>query len=251
MPFTLAHPVAILPLVKSRYFHFPALFIGSMSPDFIYFLAGKPVHGGHQIFASAGLNLTLCALFYFLYQYSVAPILRLYLPQRLAVQFPIYRLQYGKSKLESALIFLYSAWLGMLSHIMLDAFTHPTGYFVQHYALLQQVYLLPIYKWLQYAGGVLGLSLILLFWLWLARKYPAPKSKKHLKQKLRYWLAVGLLSLGLFGMWQYLAFRPWYFYAEWIIRAIDCLILALVCINLSLKIIWKMQRKNAEKRGAL
>lgn len=33
MPFTLAHPAIILP-VSRRYFHFPALVLGSMSPDF-------------------------------------------------------------------------------------------------------------------------------------------------------------------------------------------------------------------------
>ncbi|MDF2679050.1 MAG: hypothetical protein K0R47_240 [Brevibacillus sp.] len=37
MPFTFAHPAIVLPLRESRSFHFPALIIGSMAPDFEYF----------------------------------------------------------------------------------------------------------------------------------------------------------------------------------------------------------------------
>ncbi|MBG86149.1 MAG: hypothetical protein CMO80_04530 [Verrucomicrobiales bacterium] len=37
MPFTLAHPLAVIPLARTRLV-FSALVIGSMSPDFEYFL---------------------------------------------------------------------------------------------------------------------------------------------------------------------------------------------------------------------
>ena len=49
MPFTLAHPVAVLPFSRCRYCHFPALVIGSLSPDFVYFLHGRAVSGGHGL----------------------------------------------------------------------------------------------------------------------------------------------------------------------------------------------------------
>ena len=49
MPFTLAHPIAVLPFSRCRYCHFPALVIGSLSPDFVYFLHGRAVSGGHGL----------------------------------------------------------------------------------------------------------------------------------------------------------------------------------------------------------
>lgn len=44
MPLTFAHPAAILPFSRqSKYIHFSALVLGSMAPDFEYFLRGRPV----------------------------------------------------------------------------------------------------------------------------------------------------------------------------------------------------------------
>ncbi|WP_255593050.1 DUF4184 family protein [Eikenella sp. Marseille-P7795] len=49
--------------------------------------------------------------------------------------------------------FVLSALFGMATHLLLDAFTHPTGWFVQHFTLLRQpVLALPLFKWLQYGG---------------------------------------------------------------------------------------------------
>ncbi|WP_245636533.1 DUF4184 family protein [Eikenella longinqua] len=62
MPFTLAHPVAVLPLARCRRCHFPALVIGSLSPDFVYFLHGRAVAGGHGLADMLWPNLALCAL---------------------------------------------------------------------------------------------------------------------------------------------------------------------------------------------
>lgn len=54
MPFTLAHPAAVLPFWRSR-LHFPALLLGSVAPDFGYFLAGRPVSGaGHTLWGCGG-----------------------------------------------------------------------------------------------------------------------------------------------------------------------------------------------------
>lgn len=48
MPFTLAHPAVVLPL-RHRLLHQEALIIGSMSPDFLYFLYGQASQSfGHR-----------------------------------------------------------------------------------------------------------------------------------------------------------------------------------------------------------
>ena len=42
MPWTFAHPVAVLPLRRfcPRYLHFPSLIVGALTPDFGYYIAG-------------------------------------------------------------------------------------------------------------------------------------------------------------------------------------------------------------------
>ena len=90
----------------------------------------------------------------------------------------------------------------MITHLFLDAFTHPTGWFVQHFAPLQQPLLaLPTYKWLQYGGGVFGLGGCLLFALHAARHRPH-RSAKTAWQKSRFWAACALLTLCGWAFWQ-------------------------------------------------
>lgn len=85
MPFTLAHPAAVLPLARSR-LHFPALMLGSMAPDFIYFLYGRPVNGyGHTLVGCVLLNLPLVVLLYAIYRYAVADVFWRHVPDGLRV----------------------------------------------------------------------------------------------------------------------------------------------------------------------
>jgi hypothetical protein len=60
MPFTFAHPAIILPLYKKPHlFSMTALIIGSMVPDFEYFL---------KVAVKSALNHSLAGIFYLIYQ---------------------------------------------------------------------------------------------------------------------------------------------------------------------------------------
>jgi hypothetical protein len=62
MPFTFAHPVVVLPLGKiwGKLFSLTGLVLGSMAPDFIYFIHFRPDSGyGHCIQGFFLLNLPL------------------------------------------------------------------------------------------------------------------------------------------------------------------------------------------------
>ena len=233
MPFTLAHPMAVLPFPRNRYFHFPALVLGSMSPDFIYFLSGKATQGGHQLFYSEWLNLPLCLLLFGIYRLLERAI-KDYSPSFITSQVPQ---RYFQQPLIWLVAFIYSAWLGMASHILLDNFTHQTGYFVVQYPFLQKIYFsLPLYKWLQYTGGILGL-LIIFFYQWrMARKYPYP-SPKTAKQKWGFWLIQ--LSLTLLGLaiWHQLSAIQFNQYATLVIRFIDCWLISLCLLCSTIKIL--------------
>ena len=127
--------------------------------------------------------------------------------------------------------FVFSALFGMITHLFLDAFTHPTGWFVQHFAPLQQPLLaLPAYKWLQYGCGVFGLGGCLLFALHSARLRPH-RSAKTARQKSRFWAACALLTLCGWALWQTAAPIPLAHAATQTIRLIDCAVLgfSLLC----------------------
>lgn len=72
MPFTFAHPAAILPFTKrnSSYISVTALILGSMAPDFEYFLHFRP-YGviGHTWLGFLYLNLPLVFLLAYMYHY--------------------------------------------------------------------------------------------------------------------------------------------------------------------------------------
>lgn len=224
MPFTFAHPITVLPLVNKRYFHFPAAVLGAMSPDFTYFLFTKRIEVGHTIFSSEWFNLPLVVLAYFIYRTLLAAQFRSFLPDVLNARYPHYRV---KNKLLNGIIFFYSAWLGMVTHIALDHLTHEHGYFVQQLPWLETQFYLSLYKWLQHGGSIIGLSVIFIFQMKMAEKYPYV-SEKTASQKWCYWIGILLCTLLVFGMWAYLEPIIWTEYAVPIIRIIDSLVIVLI-----------------------
>lgn len=226
MPFTLAHPAIIFPLSRC-YFCFPGLVLGAMSPDFIYYLSGKPADGGHTVFQSEWLNLPLCLLFYAIYLTVLKTPLWANLPQRFSHKLPETRpLPYWKW----LMIFLFSTWIGMLSHIFLDNFTHSTGYFVQILPFLQKEIYIPIYKWLQYVGSAMGLIAIGTYLRIMARRYPHPQIRT-VRQKQRFWMMVLLLSNLAFICWNIISPVALKQTGILIIRSIDCLCIVLCLIG--------------------
>ncbi|MEL7228106.1 MAG: DUF4184 family protein, partial [Cyanobacteria bacterium J06576_12] len=166
MPFTLAHPIAALPLWwgSQRRLDLTALMIGATIPDISYFIALQPVANiGHQfsgIFLE-GIPSAFALLLigkYVLWQ----PVMQL-LPRAIAQRFPR-RCPYRILPVSRLLMITLSIALGAATHIVWDNFTHYRGWGVNRIGLLShEVLNLPIYKWLQHSGGLIGFALILLF----------------------------------------------------------------------------------------
>ncbi|WP_342648417.1 DUF4184 family protein [Mucilaginibacter sp. CSA2-8R] len=170
MPFTFAHPAIVLPLIKisRRWLSLTALVVGSMTPDFDYFLRlrVKSVYS----YTLAGLlwfDLPLGVLLTVLYLVCVKGKLLSALPQYL------YRDYDGRSRdtpltvlsVEYVAVICYSVLLGAASHLFWDAFTHPHGYFVDHILWLNKTiaignFKIQYYKLLQHASTAVGLSII-------------------------------------------------------------------------------------------
>ena len=172
MPFPLAHPAAVLPLRRwcPRYLSFPALIIGSLTPDLGYAferfdLAGfshRPLAGTFGFCLPAGLVLVLG--FYLVR----LPLVRL-LPGRYRAAF----LPLCQQAVASPLAIIISLLLGALTHQGLDALTHPQFWLVRYIpALFRPAPVIGLHRFLLcqvlYAGctfgGVAWLALAYLRW---------------------------------------------------------------------------------------
>lgn len=197
MPFTLAHPAAVLPMIrKQNKWLFPtALVLGTMAPDFEYFIHLKPYSTiGHQLTGFFQINLPFCLLLYCLWEYFMRkPFIRL-LPNVLSHRLtPLLQAKNRLNSLRQLIVFSYSALLGMFTHVFWDSFTHDGGYFVTRIAGLNSKWFnIPVYKYLQHGSTLLGFAAIALFVTCLkSQKTPSLFS---FKQKVRFYAGTCLLS---------------------------------------------------------
>ena len=173
MPFTFSHPAAILPL--KRFFlqplGFPALLLGSISPDFGYYTHNfKLASQAHTLIGGITICLPTTVLLLAIYPLLVRPIFFI---------IPAPHRQYCTSSHSAGLVpkikdlpFLAVAiLLGAWSHIIWDSFTHQSGLFVQYIPFLQQDLLfidrekLYFYQVLQQASTAIGGAILLwVYW---------------------------------------------------------------------------------------
>jgi hypothetical protein len=166
LPYTISHIAAVLPLKKAspKYFSFPALAVGSLSPDFAYML---------HSYGFAGLSHSLVGIATFCAPLSLLLLGVLYvLRQGFAKWLGLPRsyfdpdVKFSELLRQRWLIFLISIVVGAMTHIVWDAFTHSGGYFVKMFpdvfsqAITIGFVKLRMFKWLQYGCSLLGLFAI-------------------------------------------------------------------------------------------
>ncbi len=180
MPFTLAHPAAILPLYQrlNRPGVMSALVIGSMSPDFAYWLPLAIYRDdSHTLSALFWFCLPAGLLAFWLYHTLLKRPLVALLPRaittRLLPQPPI------RWRLHDAVPILIALVIGAMTHIVWDAFTHHdtpvTRFlpFLETPVLSEGGYTLRIYKVLQHGSTLLGMGALALYcWRWYQRTPP-------------------------------------------------------------------------------
>lgn len=237
MPLTFAHPAVILPFSRnSKYINFLALVLGSMSPDFEYFLRGKPYGGiGHTFEGFVVLNLPIVLIVYLLYSTYVHRTLFTHLPTVLQ---DTYSTKPNSTNLLKGIVFLYSALFGMLTHIVWDSFTHLNGFMVKNFSMLSNTiqvfdYNLPVFKILQHGGTLVGLFAILLYmYIRTARYGRNEKATTSPKQKVIYWISIALLSMLLFCLWYLSSPVSITLYGAIVVRLIDSVLISLLLVSL-------------------
>jgi hypothetical protein len=201
MPFTFAHPAIILPFAKLNHksISLSALVIGSMTPDFEYFLkmklSGRYSHSIEGIFL---MDLPIAILIAFIFHLLVkAPLINnspAYFKRRL-VDLRDFRLLHYLG--QHYFGFLICLLIGIASHIFWDGFTHAHGHAVKQFDFLSVRVInevkLPLFRYLQHASTLVGFIVIALF-------FHRMKSSEHSSESIsiRYWMIVSMVSLSCF-----------------------------------------------------
>lgn len=168
-----------------------------MAPDFEYFLKMRmeKVHG-HSISGLFYFDLPLTILLAFAFHLFVRDALIMNLPELLKkrlVQFVgLDWISWVKKKWY---VLVYSALIGVFSHIFWDAFTHTNGYFVRHIPFLQgstEVFgvWIKIADLAQMLSTIFGGIFILLVLVWPMKQ---EVSNNVLRRKITYWILVGTI----------------------------------------------------------
>jgi hypothetical protein len=198
MPFTFSHPAAILPakFFPERWISMTALVIGSITPDFEYFIRMKN-YGiyGHTWIGILWFDLPLGFLLTFVYHRFVRDGLIDNLPQFLRNRLFRFKtvdwLTYVKKHFIQVLLCLI---IGSATHVAWDGFTHRAGYFVEMIPWLNlntEVFGVQHVRFyiLQNISSLIGMVLVVIAVLRI------PKSADTGKRKIiKYWLVVVIIA---------------------------------------------------------
>lgn len=210
MPFTLAHPLAVVPLRRLP-LPFAALVIGAMSPDFEYFLRlRQDSHVSHSatgimlFCVPAGLVvLLLWELRLKRFVISLFPAAGHARLGRFAESVPL-----DPSFLVRSLVAIA---IGAATHVIWDSFTHPWGWPVREFDWLRAPFAgQPAYKWLQHGGSLGGVAALGGF-AWLRyRALPAGDWESPLtgRQRIGFLLVMAIGSLAAAVVTAGLRFPP-------------------------------------------
>jgi hypothetical protein len=175
MPFTLAHPAAILPLARTRLV-FSALVIGSMAPDFPYLLAlSTRAQFGHTLPGVFTFCLPAGLIVYWLFHRHLKAPLLACLPPSHQVCLREAASALAWSQPSVLLLVAVSVIIGAFTHIAWDSCTHANGWTVQHVPALQAVLLhktggdLKVFKVLQHGSSIVGLAVLAGYYRWWCR----------------------------------------------------------------------------------
>lgn len=198
MPFTFSHPALVFPFAyfPQKYFSWTGLIIGSMTPDFEYFIRMRILSiYSHTFSGLFWFDLPLGIAFAFIFHNVIKKPLFDNLPNFFQVRFAKYRkLRWNRHFKYHSVIVVVSILIGAASHILWDSFTHSTGFFAQLIPFLsseiplfnQQI---PIHKILQHVSTLIGGLIVLITLLRLP-----PQTKKTRTVNKRYWLLFLLIT---------------------------------------------------------
>lgn len=205
MPFTLAHPAAVLPFLRKPFIPI-ALVAGAIAPDLPYFamvsstsnawyapmLNGANSHDFAQIL-TVGLPLALAVAGFL---WLVAAPLRWAAPDGWVPAKPAPpKFRTGSARI--ALWLFYSLMLGLVTHLAWDSLTHHDGWVVLRLPFLGTELLggYPIYRLLQHLSSLAGLLVMFLWYLKRVGSTPVATQERRTRGGALRAALVGLVLL--------------------------------------------------------
>jgi hypothetical protein len=176
MPFTLAHPAAVLPLRGRARLRMAPLIIGAMTPDLPYYVPARFGHLGPETHTAVGAFTTCLLLGY-------AALLAVFVLRRPLTALLSARTRWLCLRALAPFAARPVEWafagvailVGVWTHLLWDSFTHSDGWAVRRVAALSAPvsfgsYSAELCHVLQYLSSALGLALL----TWWYRRLPVP-----------------------------------------------------------------------------
>lgn len=171
MPFTISHAAAAIPFRRTRLL-LSALIVGTMAPDFEYFIHGRLIgrlsHNLQGAFEFClPVSLIVLAVFHWILKRPVVALLPRSVQQRIVFH------EFHFWPLSRLFLIVLSILIGIATHLAWDNFTHSGRWAVEHITWFQQTttlfgYSLVNYKVAQDVSTLLGLALLT---AWFAHWY--------------------------------------------------------------------------------
>ena len=196
MPLTFCHPAIILPLhkISPNRISLTGLISGSMAPDFEYFTHMQMVKThGHDLDAMIWFTLPISIILAVLYQGLIKVPLITHAPHWFSTRLSIYNsISWFKWVKRYWYVLIYSALIGIFSHISWDSFTHSTGIFkfvlpITHTQIHIGNDTIQVFRILQHLSTLLGGIYILFF---ISRHQIIKSPYKPILQKVLFWSIV-------------------------------------------------------------
>ncbi|PWD50553.1 DUF4184 domain-containing protein [Serinibacter arcticus] len=176
MPFTVSHAVVAIPLRRTA-LPASAVAVGAMTPDLRLFVPVAPLYEITHSLAWLPVTTALAGLVWACWRFLVAPAASDLSPVALASRYPAASHHPGRTRTTTAAtaaspvarlaLTVAALALGVLTHVVWDAFTHHGRWGVDAVGwLTTRVGGTSLYTWLQDGSSVLGLVVIA---IWFAR----------------------------------------------------------------------------------
>jgi len=237
MPFTFSHPAAVLPLryLAKHWLSLTGLVVGSMVPDFEYFIRMKiESKYSHTLAGLFWFDLPLGLLLMLIYNAFVKDSLIDHLPTALNRRFSDFKTA-SKPKLKYYLpIVVISILIGAATHIFWDGFTHPDGCFVLSiHKLRHHIFVaghsFQLYNILQQISSFIGALVILAVILRLPLH-----QKTRATNIFYYWLLVFAIALIVVTI-RMLTGLSWARYGDVIVTSISGLLIGLLITSILIR----------------
>ncbi len=199
MPFTFSHPAAIIPakILPRRWISLTALVIGSITPDFEYFIRMKNLGlYGHTFAGIFWFDLPIALALTYVYHLMVRDSLIDNLPRFLRSRLTRFKqFNWPAYARENIWVVLVCLVVGISSHLFWDAFTHRTGYFVNRIPWLlanTEVFGVEHVRFyiLQNISSLVGMICVIVAILSMPRDIDTEK-----RSIIKYWLIAGLITI--------------------------------------------------------